>query len=508
MPLFCSLLPHVTSCYYNRFLPASTIDMPMQGGEKMGTVWAQRKEELLSDCLVSSVVFSPMVDHLAEFVVPYQRVLETEVGQRNVHLYLQGLLSDLPGKNAEDIATFVDVERQVLQEFIGTAPWDHRPLIEVLVARVADRLGQPDGIIAFDPSSFPKRGTHSVGVKRQWCSHRGKVDNCQVGVFMGYVSRHDHALLDFRLSLPEAWVRDKQRREECHVPPEVQYHTRHEQCLEMLDAWGEQVPHGWVTGDDELGRHTRFRQALRERGERYVLGVPCNTTIRDLEAPLPAYHGRGRRPKAPWQSVTDWRPLLSPDAWTHVTVRDGEKGPVEIEMATRRVQTRLERKRTGPEEWLVVTRRPLADDRPLEARASLDATDQDARHRYHYYLTPTDGYKMVCKESSLGELARVIKAGACIEARFKRGKGEVGIDAYQVRTWQGWHHHMALSLMAVWFLIGETHRGQQGTPALTLPHVRYGLSLLLMEAFYTPGVDDICRQVQRQLLRNELARFY
>ena len=82
------------------------------------------------------------------------------------------------------------------------------------------------------------------------------------------------------------------------------------------------------------------------------------------------------------------------------------------------------------------------------------------------------------------------------------------MDAYQVRTWQGWHHHMALSLMAVWFLIGETHRGQQVPPALTLPQVRYGLSLLLLEVFYTPGVDDICRQVQRQLLRNELARFY
>ena len=132
-----------------------------------------------------------------------------------------------------------------------------------------------------------------------------------------------------------------------------------------------------------------------------------------------------------------------------------------IEMVRRRVQTRIERKRTGPEEWLVVTRRPLADDRTLEPRASRDATDQDARYRYHYYLTPTDGSEVAFKEPSLGELARVIKAGACIEASFKRGKGEVGMDEYQVRTWQGWHHHMALSLMAVWFLIGETHRGQQ-----------------------------------------------
>jgi hypothetical protein len=88
----------------------------------------------------------------------------------------------------------------------------------------------------------------------------------------------------------------------------------------------------------------------------------------------------------------------------------------------------------------------------------------------------------------------VIKASACIEASFKRGKGEVGMDEYQVRTWQGWHHHMALSLMAIWFLIDETHRGQQLTPALTLPQVRYGLSLLLLEVYYTPGVDYICRQ--------------
>ena len=304
----------------------------------MTPAWAQRREELLSDCMVSPDVFQQMVDRLGEFVVPYQHALETEAGQRNVHLSLQGLLSHLPGKNAEDIATFVDVQRQVLQAFIGTAPWDHQPLIEVLVGQVADRLGQSDGIIAFDPSSFPKRGTHSVGVKRQWCGHRGKVDNCQVGVFMGYVSGPEHALLDFRLALPEEWARDEQRRQTCHVPPEVRYHTRHAQCLEMLDAWGEQVPHGWVTGDEELGRHTRFRHDLRERGERYGLGVPCNTTMRDLEAPLPEYAGRGRRPKAPWQSITGWRKALHPMGWTRWTVRDGEKGPVPLKKSRDQVE--------------------------------------------------------------------------------------------------------------------------------------------------------------------------
>src|SRR6266545_7785980 len=125
----------------------------------MTPAWAQRQAALLRDCIVSPDVFNPMVDRLSEFVAPYQHVLETEAGRRNVHLYLQGLLSHLPGKNAEDIATFVDVERQVIQDFIGTVPWDHRPLITVLVGQVAERLGEPDGIIAFDPSSFPKRGT-------------------------------------------------------------------------------------------------------------------------------------------------------------------------------------------------------------------------------------------------------------------------------------------------------------------------------------------------------------
>jgi hypothetical protein len=123
----------------------------------------------------------------------------------------------------------------------------------------------------------------------------------------------------------------------------------------------------------------------------------------------------------------------------------------------------------------------------------------------HY---PTGVAQEDLEEPSLMELARVIKAGTCIEASCQRGKGEAGMDAYQMRTWQGWHHHMVLSLMAVWFLISETHRGQQWTPALTLPQVRYGLSVLLLETLVTLGVSSIGRHVQRQLRRNELARFY
>src|SRR5215475_12813058 len=157
----------------------------------MTPVWTQRQEALLRDCIVSPDVFDHMIERLRAFVMPYQQAFETEAGKRNVHLYLQGLLSHLPRKNAEDIAALVDVERFVIQEFIGTAPWDHRPLVRVLVGQVVEQLGAPDGIIAFDPSSFPKRGTPSVGVTRQGCGPRGKVDTCQVGVFMGYISEPD-----------------------------------------------------------------------------------------------------------------------------------------------------------------------------------------------------------------------------------------------------------------------------------------------------------------------------
>jgi SRSO17 transposase len=132
----------------------------------MSTVWTQRREELLSDCIVSPDVFHQMVDRLDEFVRPYQDALETEIAQHHLHLYLQGLLSPLSRKNAEAIATLVDVERQVIQDFIGTVAWDHRLLITVLVGQVVDRLGEPDGIIAFDPKyrakikfiSFPQEG--------------------------------------------------------------------------------------------------------------------------------------------------------------------------------------------------------------------------------------------------------------------------------------------------------------------------------------------------------------
>jgi DDE superfamily endonuclease len=252
-------------------------------------------------------VFDHRVARRCDFAAPDQHCLETEAGQRHGHRYLAGVRSHVNRQPAAEIAALVEVARLVIQACSGTAPWDHRPLLQVLVGQVVDRLGAPDGVIAFDPRSFPKRGTHAVGVQRPWCGPRGQVDHGQVGVYMGDGSRHDHAGLDFRLDLPQDWAWDQPRRPACHVPEDVPSGTRHAPCWEMLDLWGEQVPHGWVVGDDARGRYPWCRQQWRARGARSVRGVPCTTTRRALEAPLPGYPGRGRRPKAPWQSVTAWR---------------------------------------------------------------------------------------------------------------------------------------------------------------------------------------------------------
>ena len=189
-----------------------------------------------------------------------------------------------------------------------------------------------------------------------------------------------------------------------------------------------------------MGRSSRFRKDLRALDEQYLLAVPSNTGIRDLDSPPPAYGGRGRRPKQPFQRVDVWRDSLDKKAWTRVDVRDGEKGPLVLEIVKRRVVARTERRWHDPtEELLIVTRSP----------------EGNGKVKYDYYLSnaPVD--------TPLDELARVIKAEHRIEDSLKRAKSEAGLSDYEVRTWAGWYHHQTLSLIATWFLILETRRGKK-----------------------------------------------
>ena len=251
----------------------------------------ERKREMLEDCQVAPEVFQGMMRRLRTFARPFLQLLTRSDQATHAVRYCSGLLSDLDQKNCEAIAYRQDEDRQGLQFFIGSSPWDHRPWISELGSQVAEEIGESDSVIAFDPSAFPKSGEHSVGTQRQWCGRLGKLDNCQVGVFMGYVSRAEHALVNMRLYLPKGWAKDRKRRRRCGVPREIRYQTRHQLALQMLAESGHLLPHAWITGDDEMGRPYRFRRDLDDLDEQYLLAVPDNTSIRDLEAEPPPYKG-------------------------------------------------------------------------------------------------------------------------------------------------------------------------------------------------------------------------
>ena len=401
--------------------------------------FAARLDELLDAAAVKPAVLRDMLPRLERFVEPFAALLETPEQRAHAHEYVAGLVSDVKRKNAESIAYHHDQDRQPLQTFIGQATWDHQPMLMELARQVGAEIGEADGVIVFDPSGFPKKGTESVGVQRQWCGRLGKVENCQVGVYMGYVSRIDHALVNERLYLPKEWANKKRRRKKAGVPEDVGFQTRHELALDMLGEQRELLPHAWIAGDDEMGRSSKFRGELRALQERYLLAVPSNTLMRDCEVEPPTYRGRGQPPKVPFTRVDRWASALPASAWQTIEVRPGDKGPLELQMVKRRVQARTEGGGVGPEEILVVTREQ-------QAGGSV---------KHDYYLSNA------AAETPLLEFGRVAKAAHQIEDSLKRAKSEAGLAEYQVRTWEGWHHHQTLSLLATWFLTQETRRGKK-----------------------------------------------
>jgi SRSO17 transposase len=218
----------------------------------------------LEECKLAPQVFDNVLPRLEKFMEPFvERFVRSEqVGHANT--FVQGLLSDLKDKNVESIAYRFGQHRMPLQWFVGVSDWDHEPLQAELVQQVADTLGDEDGVLVFDPSGFPKSGRQSVGVARQWCGRLGKVDNCQVAVYLGYVSRHEHALVDTRLYLPKDWTTDKKRCQKAGVPKGTRYRTRHQLCLEMLKKHGSVLPHSWLAGDDEMARVAKAEHRIEE----------------------------------------------------------------------------------------------------------------------------------------------------------------------------------------------------------------------------------------------------
>ena len=409
------------------------------------TEFEDRKQAVLEECAVAPGIFQQVQRRLEEFLEPFVASLARREQVQHAHTFVSGLLSDLKRRNVESIAYLFGQERLPLQHFIGASEWDDGVLRGELARQIGQELGEADGVLVFDPSGFPKSGRESVGVARQWCGRLGKVDNCQVAIFLGYVSGKEHSLVDMRLYLPKEWTTDAKRMEKAGVPQGTKYRTRHELALELLAQHGSSLPHKWITGDDEMGRPSWFRQRLRSLREQYLLAVPSNTSIRDLEVEPPTGTGIGRPCKRPWQSVSKWAAAQPATGWIEVDVRDGSKGPLVVEMLKTRVKTRNDKRQESPDDEVLVVIRYR--DRDAHGVTKID-----------YYLSNAG------LETPLAEFARAAKAEHRIEECLQRAKSEAGLADYEVRNWIGWHHHLTLSLIATWFLVREVRRGKKMDP--------------------------------------------
>jgi SRSO17 transposase len=391
-------------------------------------------QALLNDANVTPSTVKACAGRLTEFLQRYLPKFYRVEQRVNATLIIHGLISGLERKTCEPIAIQAGLPRKPVQLFVGSGKWDDEAVMTELRAHVREELASPDGVVVIDPSAFPKKGTESCGVDRQWCGRLGKVDNCQVGVFLAYAASSGYGPLDRQLYLSKDWAADEARRLKCHVPVEIKFQEKWRITLDLLDRTLPGLPHGWITGDDELGRSAKFRSELRHRTERYVLDIPCNTLMRDLERRPPRRRkkGPGRKRKAPFQRVDAWAKSQPQSRWTRLTVRDAEKGPLEVDAMIARVQTMQDR-RIGPEERLVVLR-------------TVGET------RIDYALTNAGA------EVTLSETVGVQRQRHRIEELFEAGNGEAGLDHYEVRSWVGWHHHMTLALVALWFLCLERRR--------------------------------------------------
>jgi SRSO17 transposase len=389
---------------------------------------------ILADAVLTPEGVRGCSDRLARFLERYLPRFRRPEQRHNATLVLRGLLSGLQRKTCEPIAVEAGVHRKPIQFLVGAGKWDDEAVMAELRRHVVEELGDDRAVLILDASTFPKSGADSCGVGRQWCGRLGKQENCQRGIFLAYAAAGGYAPLDRRLYLPKDWADDPARREKCHVPEEVEFREGWRIAADLIERSRPGLPHGWVAGDDEFGRPARFRAWLRREGERYVLDVPGDTVVRDLECIRPERRaGRGARPQVPFGRVDAWAAGQPEGRWTRLTIRAGEKGPLRVDAMAVRVRTKLER-RLGPEERLVVMR------------------TVEAKPEVHYALSNA------AADVPLEELVRVRFTRHRIEEMFGAGKGEVGLGQYEVRSWVGWHHHMTLSLLALWFLCCERRR--------------------------------------------------
>jgi SRSO17 transposase len=389
-----------------------------------------------------------LVDYQAEFADLYYRAEQAHWGYK----YLQGLMLPIEQKTIQPMAMALEGGNiQAMQQFIGQGRWQDEKLLQKHWQLVDETLGEDDAVYVVDESAFPKKGEHSVGVARQWCGVLGKVENCQVGVFGAYVSRHGYTLVDHCLFLPEEWFDDdhRERWKKCGIPEETIHKTKPELALERLQAV---VAHGalrfqWVTCDETYGRNPDFLDGVAGLGRWYFAEVPHNTRLWKTrpQTAVPEWSGRGRRPTKERLLPGEPQPErvdaiaagLGPEEWQPYQIKEGSKGPMVAQFAfvhSVAVRDGL----PGPDVWLVF-RRGLSKDPELKV-----------------YLcnAPFDTPRTA--------LVRMAGLRWPVETAIEEAKGGLGLDHYEVRSWLGWHHHMTECLLAHHFLVRCQKRLKKG----------------------------------------------
>jgi SRSO17 transposase len=334
--------------------------------------------------------------------------------KRHAEQYVRGLLSPLERKNGWTIAEHVgESEPKALQRFLNLSPWDADALLDVNREYAMENLADPGSILVADPTGFAKKGTRSVGVQRQYSGTLGRIDNCQIATFLCYVTPdRDRVLIDRRLSLPkESWIDDPQRCVTAGVPAEVTFATRPEQVIEMIQTAREaRVPFAWFTADEEFGQNPGLCDYLETHRIPYVMAVPKTTRFTDAAGKTFRIDALAQR--------------LGPTSWQRRSCGIGSKGF--------RVY-----------DW-----------------ALIDSADPDHQYLIRRSINNTELAFYRCynpHHARFGELVNVAGARWPIEECFGSGKNETGLDHYQVRTWDAWHRHITLAMLAHTFLSITAH---------------------------------------------------
>ncbi len=344
--------------------------------------------------------------------------------------YLRGLLAEVERKNGWQLAEQAGYAHpRAIQRVLARYAWDAEAVRDDLRRWVAADLGDPRGVLVVDETGFPKQGRHSAGVARQYSGTLGKIANCQVGVFLGYATPRGHVGLDRALFVPQGWCADRERCRRAGLPENLGHRTKPRLALEMLErALDAAVPAAWVTGDEVYGSDGKLRRALEARDQAYVLAVRRN----EATTTWPPYGPPGQ------VRVAEVAATVPAAAWQRLSCGEGAQGPRQYDWAALPLRPAL---RDGWGHAVLLRRHP-------------ERTDELA---YYLVYAPAD--------TPLAEFVRVAGARWTIDDLFKLAKGQVGLDHYEVRSWQGWYRHITLALLALAALIiGVRKKGGRLAP--------------------------------------------